>query len=89
MNLILKFPFLFLWKDYNKPGFMVVALGGDPTAVKFHDLFCNRKTKSRSSGLAGSGIIRPEKFLKNMLQLVIGNFRSFIDEDNQCIIFIL
>src|SRR5699024_2111431 len=89
MNFILKFPFLFLWKDYDKPGLMIIALGRDSAAVKFHDLFCDGKTEPRSSGFTGPGIVRPEEFLKNMLQLVIGNFRSFVDKDNQRVTLIL
>ena len=67
INLILKFPLLFLWQAYDKPGLMVITLSLDLTPVKLYDLPCNSESKSGSPRLAGTGIVRPEKLLKNML----------------------
>ena len=45
---------------------MVITLSLDLTPVKLYDLPCNSESKSGSPRLAGTGIVRPEKLLKNI-----------------------
>ena len=61
----------------------------DRTTVKFHDFFCDSKSKPRSACLAGSGFVRPEKFFENVRKLLLRYPFSFVGKDDPCILFVL